>query len=158
MDKRQSFEAKLVRPSGVGTWTYVDIPFDVATAYGAAGQVKVKGTVNGAAFRGSLMPHGDGRHYLVVNAALRAKACVSAGDSAKVVVEPDTAPREVTLAADTRKALAENSKAANAFASMAYSHQKAYVDWIEGAKKPETRARRIASAIERLENGQGPLK
>ena len=158
MDKAHSFEAQLVRPAGVGTWTYVDIPFDVAKAYGAAGQVKVKGTVNGAAFRGSLMPHGDGRHYLVVNAALRAKAGVKVGDSARVVVEPDTAPRTVTLAADTRKALAENPKAGAAFAAMAYSHQKAYIDWIEGAKKPETRARRIAGAIERLENGRGPLK
>ena len=158
MDKRQSFEAQLVRPPGVGTWVYVDIPFDVCKAYGAAGQVKVKGTVNGVTFRGSLMPHGDGRHYLVVNAALRAKAGVEVGDSAQVVVEPDTAPREVTLADDTRKALAESPKAATAFAGMAYSHQRAYIDWIEAAKKPETRARRIASAIERLANGRGPLK
>jgi len=37
-----------------------------------------------------------------------------------------------------------------AFDSMSYSHRKEYVQWIEDAKRPETRARRIAKAIEKL--------
>ena len=37
-----------------------------------------------------------------------------------------------------------------AFDSMSCSHRKEYLLWIEDAKRPETRARRIAKAIEKL--------
>lgn len=40
------------------------------------------------------------------------------------------------------------------FEQFAYSHQKAYVDWIEDSKKEETRARRIDKAIELLAEGK----
>lgn len=36
------------------------------------------------------------------------------------------------------------------FENLAYSHRKEYIRWIEEAKKPETRANRIAKAIEKL--------
>jgi len=37
-----------------------------------------------------------------------------------------------------------------AFDAMPYSHRKEYVQWIEAAKKPETRLRRIEQAREKL--------
>lgn len=51
-------------------------------------------------------------------------------------------------------ALDRNPKAKAVFEQFAYSHQKAYVDWIEGSKKEETRARRIDKAIELLAEGK----
>ena len=39
-----SFEAVLIRPEGVGTWTYLNIPRDISSTFGSKGQVKVKGT------------------------------------------------------------------------------------------------------------------
>ena len=55
-----NFKAILKRPDGVGTWTYLDILVDVSATFGAKGQVKVKGTINGQPFRSSALPHGDG--------------------------------------------------------------------------------------------------
>src|ERR1700682_3279565 len=66
----QSFVATVERPDSVGAWTYLSVPFDAAAVFGAKGQIKVKGTLNGARFRGVLMPRGDGRHFLVVNKGL----------------------------------------------------------------------------------------
>ena len=151
----KSFTATLERPEGVGTWTYLTVPFDVAADYGAKGQVKVKGTVNGAPFRGSLMPHGDGRHFLVVNKALRVKAGATQGSVVRVRLERDTAPRAVSVPRDLKQALAGNPQAAAAFKNMPYSHKKEYVDYIGEAKKAETRLRRIAATIEKLAAGQG---
>jgi len=37
-----------------------------------------------------------------------------------------------------------------AFAALSYSHKKEYADWIESAKKPQTRLNRIEKAIEML--------
>ena len=151
----KSFTATLERPEGVGTWTYLTVPFDVAADYGAKGQVKVKGTVNGAPFRGSLMPHGDGRHFLVVNKALRDKAGATQGSVVRVRLERDTAPRAVSVPRDLKQALAGNPQAAAAFKNMPYSHKKEYVDYIGEAKKAETRLRRISATIEKLAAGQG---
>jgi uncharacterized protein YdeI (YjbR/CyaY-like superfamily) len=39
------------------------------------------------------------------------------------------------------------------FLSLSESNQKYYLDWIEGAKKIETKVERIQKAIERLETG-----
>lgn len=48
-------------------WRVVDIPFDVKKAFGKGGRVPVRGEVNGFAFRTSLFPRKDGRHYLLMN-------------------------------------------------------------------------------------------
>lgn len=46
-----TFEALLVRPEGVGTWTFLSIPLEVSTTFGSKARVKVKGTINGYPFR-----------------------------------------------------------------------------------------------------------
>ena len=151
---KKKFEAKLERPAGVGTWTYLTVPFDVPAEFGVKGQVKVKGTIEGVAFQGSLMPHGDGRHYLVVNKAVRDRAGVSAGSLVQVALERDTTARTVALPHDFKRALAQNARARAAFDKFAYSHQKAYVDWIQSARQEETRARRIEAAVKRIAAGE----
>ncbi len=117
---------------------------------GAKARVPVKGTINGFPFRSSFFPTGNGTHYMVVNKEVRAGAKAAVGESVTVVLEVDTAPRVVTLAADLKKALAKNKKAKAAFDKMAYSHQKEYVGYIEEAKRPETRAKRIEKTVEAL--------
>jgi hypothetical protein len=146
----QSFMATLERPDSVGAWTYLTVPFDAAAVFGAKGQIKIKGTLNGARFRGLLMPHGDGRHFLVVNKALRDKAQAEAGSTVQVGLELDTSPRRVNVPRDIKQALAANPAAAAAFNGLAPSHQQEYVDHIAEAKKDETRRRRIVAAITRL--------
>ncbi len=89
----QTFQALLVHPDATGAWTYLAVPFDVAQAYGTKARVAVKGTVNGVAFRSSLLPQGDGIHILVVPKPLRTAAKAAPGDTVEVVVEADTAPR-----------------------------------------------------------------
>jgi hypothetical protein len=144
---KREFRAKLTRFEGVGTWTYVKVPFDVETHFGKGGQVKVKGHVNGAEFRSSLMPDGDGQHFLVVNKAVRDKAKVKVGDRVTVVVEPDAGPRLIEAPPDLARALAKNKTAKAVWDGFAYGHKKAYVDWITAAKKAETRVLRVGNAV-----------
>ncbi len=152
------FEAILKRPEGIGTWTYLDIPLDVAEVFGAKGQVKVAGTINGHPYRGSAMPHGDGTHYLVVNRSIREAIGAAQGDRVIVTLGPDTGARTVTIPADLDKAFAQNREAGAAFGALSYSHQKEFVDWIEQAKKAETRERRITQALEMLAEGSSPKR
>lgn len=66
----------------------------------------------------------------------------------------DTRPRTVRVPADLRQALAGNEQARQAFRSLARSHKMAYIEWVVEAKKPETRARRVAEAVRRLASGR----
>jgi len=51
-------------------------------------------------------------------------------------------------------ALKKNAKAKATFEGFSYSHKKEYVEWISEAKQEETRARRLATAIEWLSEGK----
>lgn len=47
-------------------------------------------------------------------------------------------------------AKAMKARERRAYDGMSYSHRKEYVQWIEAAKRVETRARRIAVAVQKL--------
>ena len=155
------FDAPLARPKGVGTWTYLDIPADITQELGTRGQVKVVGSMNGYPFRSSARPHGDGSHYIVVNRSIRDAIQATPGDMVHVVMERDTAPRTVAVPVDFAEAWETNQQLRKSFESLSYSHRKEFVDWIESAKKVETRESRITRSLEMLLEGtslKGPRK
>jgi uncharacterized protein YdeI (YjbR/CyaY-like superfamily) len=51
-------------------------------------------------------------------------------------------------------ALRSNHKAAATYAAFSPSCQREYVEWIAGAKRPETRDRRVAQAVEWIAKGK----
>ncbi|MGC2300569.1 MAG: YdeI/OmpD-associated family protein [Acidobacteriaceae bacterium] len=146
---QQTFSIRLIGRGPKGAWTHLPIPFSVEEIFGAKGRVAVRGTINAIPFRSSIMPRGDGTHYMAVNQTIRAAAGAGIGDMVKVVMEPDTAKRTVTVPPYLKKALAAASQN-NTFAALSYSHRKELVDWIAQAKKLETRASRIEKCIAML--------
>ena len=75
----EKFRAKLQKSSRKGGWTYVIWP-ESAKFFGTKGLVKVKGTIEGHAFRGSFMAMGNGIHMLPVKAEIRQAIGKEAGD------------------------------------------------------------------------------
>jgi uncharacterized protein YdhG (YjbR/CyaY superfamily) len=65
-----------------------------------------------------------------------------------------TATKALGVPADLTAALKRSAKANKAFAGMSHSHRKEYVEWVEGAKREETRKKRIATTIEWLAEGK----
>jgi hypothetical protein len=124
------------------------VPFDAKEVFGH-GRPPVRVTLNGYEYRSTLAPYG-GVYYLPVNQAVRAGAHVKAGDRVNVVLEADEAPRTVKPPADLARALKANPAAKARWEELSFTHRKEYAEAIEEAKKPETRARRIAQAIEQL--------
>lgn len=57
-------------------------------------------------------------------------------------------------AADFKAALKLNKAAAAAFKAFGDGQRREYVDWIEEAKRPQTRAQRIAQSVEWLAEGK----
>ncbi len=61
---------------------------------------------------------------------------------------------EVTPPDDFLDALDENELAHTNFSRMSPSHRKEYIEWIEDAKREETRLRRISTAVQMLSEGK----
>ena len=145
--KEQKFEARLTARGPKGAWAYLPIPFNVEKAFGKKSMVLVVGTMNGFPFRNSLMPEGDGTHLMAVSKELRAGAKAVAGEMVKVTMRLDEEPRMVELPAELELALKSDTKAAEAFGSLSYSHKKEYAVWVGSAKKEETRTSRATKAL-----------
>jgi hypothetical protein len=94
-----------------------------------------------------------GEHLIGFSKAARAEAGVEIGGTYPVVIAADAGERTVAVPADLTKAL-KAGKVDRAFAALAPSHRKEFVRWVEEAKKPETRANRIARTVESVAAGK----
>ena len=136
-----------------GTGTYLRVPPGVVAELGTRKRPPVRVTVSRHTFRSTVAVYGDD-FYLPLNAANRKAAGVAAGDAVDVTIELDEEPRVVSIPDDLAAALAADGGAAAAFRNLSYSHQREYVEWIDEAKRAETRARRIGGTVERLNAGR----
>jgi hypothetical protein len=130
------------------TATYLPVPLDVPALFGRA-RPPVRVTIGGHTYRSTVAVYG-GRYFLPLNRANRAAAGVAAGETVTVELEADEEPRTVEVPAVLEAALKDDPAAAAAFAELSYSHRKELADWIAGAKRKDTRDRRVAKTIERL--------
>lgn len=127
----------------------VVLPAEVAAAMGGRARIPVTGSINGVPFRSSTMPMGDGTHCVGFRRDTRAQAGgVRAGDTVTVEIERDDAPRTVEIPPDLAAALDADPAVRVAFDAMSYTQRKEYVNAVLDAKRPETRARRLALAVE----------
>ena len=150
----KKFRGKLLGMGPGHHWTVLKVPFNVEKAWGSRARVSVRGTINGFAFRNSIFPDGKGVHFMMVNKVVQARAKVKAGQTVAMTLAPDTAPRTVAVPAILKRGLAKNAKARGHFAAFSYSHRKAYVDFVQGAKQAETRERRAAKAVAMMAQGK----
>ncbi|GAB3587302.1 YdeI/OmpD-associated family protein [Hymenobacter daeguensis] len=152
MQPEHEFEAVL-EASGDTGGVYVVVPFSVKEVYGTKGRVPVQATFDGYPYQGSIVPMGDGYHALLILKQIRKAIDKTVGDTVRVTMSRDTAERKLEAPADLAALLADAPKAAAYFNKLAYTHQREYVRWLDGAKRPETRTRRLAEVVEML--GQG---
>lgn len=138
------FRAEL-EATGANT-TGIRVPDEVVEALGGGRRPKVVAGLGDYTYRSSIANMG-GEFWLGVSAEHRAASGLSAGDMLDVRVDLDTAPRTVELPDDLAAALQAAPGAGEAFDAMSYTHRKEWVRSIEDARKPETRAKRVAGAV-----------
>jgi len=131
------------------TATGIEVPPRVVEALGAGKRPPVRVTINGFTYRSTVAVMG-GKFLVGVNAENRAAAGVAGGDAVDVTLEVDDQPRVIDVPDDLAKALNNDTAAKAAFDKLSYTHKREQVMAIEGAKKAETRQRRIAKTIEEL--------
>jgi hypothetical protein len=149
---QHKFKVKLLGQAGTEV-AALKPPFDVVEAFQRKGRVPVKGTINGFLFRSSLMNMGEG-HMMVVNAQLRDGAHCKGGDTVAVVMELDDDKRTIEVPAYLKKIINSDTKAKEFWPKLSFTHEKEYVREIDGAKRPETREKRIAAMMDALRKNQ----
>ena len=144
----ERFEGPLVEADRGGA--FVEVPPDVVAALGGGGRIKVRARFDGIDYEGSVVSMG-GVKVIGVLKAIRTQLGKSPGDTVTVELERDDTERAVTVPDDLAAALGK-AEVRKAFDALSYSHQREYVLWIDDAKKPETRARRIAQTVEKVQS------
>ncbi|MBV9646157.1 MAG: DUF1905 domain-containing protein [Candidatus Eremiobacteraeota bacterium] len=147
------FKARLFRdPKAAknGSWALLTMPKSVSEKL--AGMTKVEGTINGHPFRAPLEPNADRGRCLRVNKAVREGAGADAGDTVSLAVlgpEP-----EAKVPPDLRGVLNASFEAKTLWNELTPLGRRDWVRWIESAKTPETRARRITRTVDQLSAGK----
>ncbi len=149
--KKLRFRVK-IESKEAGAVSAIIPPIDVHETFGTRGRVPVKGTINGYPFRSSLMPMG-GCHMMPVNKALCESSGTHPGDIVDVVMERDVEERTVDAPAQLAKQLKKSKKAQERWNSLAFTHKKEMANAISGAKREDTRKRRLAKVMQVLETG-----
>ena len=143
---RHEFEATIVAADRGGA--YVAVPPAVVDALGGRGRTPVVATFDGVEYRGSVVAMGSGMVIGILK-QIRTRLGKEPGDTIAVTLMVDDEPRRVDVPDDLRAALAEASLQSR-FDALSYSHRREYVQWIEEAKRPATRQRRIEHTVERV--------
>jgi hypothetical protein len=146
----KSFSAVLERDGIRLNWVIIRIPLNVAKIWGTRGTLRVRGEINGFAFRTSLFPTGQGGHVMIVNKRMQAGGGVTPGAPAKFRLEPDTEKRLVTTPAELKRILAEDKSFQRWYDELGHGLHKEICDWIGQVKSSEARLRRAEQICERL--------
>ena len=93
MPGRQKFQGVLQSDGTALGWTIVKVPFDPVDVWPKRKGLRVRGTINGVAFRTSLFRGRDGACVLLVNKQTQKHAGVTRGSVADIVIEPDVEER-----------------------------------------------------------------
>jgi hypothetical protein len=134
----------------LGNNTSIEVPAEVVAALDAGKRPPVVVNVNGYEYRSTVAPMGD-KYLLPFSADRREESGIQGGETIDVELTLDTAPRTVDIPDDLQSALNSSVTAAAAWDKLSYTHRKENVRSVLDAKKAETRTRRIAAVVAKLE-------
>lgn len=140
----------VLRSSGPGTWTYLDLKEGVRAVFGASGKVRVRATLSGRRFESTAIPWRDGSHILLFTKPIQSSLGVGPGSSVRLELTPIWTARPLRLPTELERSLRESSATRAAFAKLAPSHRRELAEYVGAAKNATTRRRRAARVLARL--------
>jgi uncharacterized protein YdeI (YjbR/CyaY-like superfamily) len=150
MSTRQRFRS-LLRPDGTNLkWVIAHVPFSPAKVWKTRNRMRVKGTINGFAFRTSLFGSAEKGYVVPVNKTMQKGARAYAGEMAEFTLEPDLEERETTVPPELAKLLKQDRALGRWFEALSYSIRKYIGDAVHKPKSPEARRRQAERMAERM--------
>lgn len=145
---RYEFDSEIMRLEGKIKWNVFYFPYSAIEEFGSKGNIPVLISVDGHNFEHTLLPSRNG-HYLVYNEFIRQLVGKDIGDIVHVVLEKDTKERKYIVPEHIEKALKEGGVFEIYLKQPDYLKRE-QVNYIEIAKKEETKVNRLAKLISTL--------
>jgi len=148
----QTFDAVLDKGDQSLGWTIVRVPFDPAKVWVERVRLRVKGTINGFAFRTSLFPFkGEmATYFLLVNEAMQEGGRSRTGQKARFTLEADLDPRPAELPEEL-DALLEEAEGLRAWYEALTEYTRREIGkWVMDVKSDDARQRRAQQMAERM--------
>jgi len=149
--KRVRFRALLERAGTGPYWVIARVPVDLKKAWPEWRTRRVEGTVNGFAFRTSLIPVVQGKGFtLLVNKKMQAGASAGPGDTARFDLRPEMGPLVIAEPRELTKVLGQSRGLRKWFDAMTPSTRRWFAQYVDQAKSAETRRRRAEQLAETI--------
>lgn len=136
-----------------GSMCFIPVPFDPKEVFGKV-RAPVAVTLNGHTFRSTIFSM-RGVICIPLRKSNREAAGLEGGETLDVKIALDTKARTVEMPPDLKKALAGKAALRKAWGALSYTHQREHAEALLSAKKPDTRARRLASTLAMLAQAEG---
>lgn len=133
----------------VGPATALELSDAQVAELGGGKRAAVRVTIGDRTARLRLAGMG-GQNLIGLSKAARAELGVEIGDAVTATVELDDAERVIELPDDLRAALEADPRLLAAFEALTPSRRKEQVRGVVEAKRPETRAKRVAAVVTQL--------
>lgn len=137
-----------------GASARIDVPEKVTKAFADTGYVPVRGTMNDAGIRGTLMPAGGGRHVLNINLEMRQRAKVNVGDNVIFTLDRGEATRFPPMSRELAVALEIDFAAKTTWQQAPPAKRKDVLARIAKQRTQEAVVREVERALERLRRGK----
>lgn len=147
--KPKRFKAILEPTGDALRWVIARVPFDPAEVWPVRKGRRVRGEINGYAFRTALFPEAGGKkHVLLVNKKMQAGARARAGDTVQISLEPDLEEREAMVPPELAKALKADRGLRRYFEQMTESRRSDIGRYVSEPKTPASRTKRAEEVAE----------
>jgi uncharacterized protein YdeI (YjbR/CyaY-like superfamily) len=150
-NRTKSFQVVLEVVGKRPRWVAARISADLKKTWPQWGGRRVRGEINGFAFRTSLLPVANqGGYMLLVNKKMQAGAGAREGTRVSIRLEPDLDPAPQPVPPELEAVFKGEGQLRRWFRNLTPSHQKGFsqfVDQARGARTRQERAERIAETL-----------
>lgn len=149
--KRYHYKTILFAPERGGI--YAGFPFSGKKEFKTNRPVRIKSWIDGFYREGSLVPMGNGEHAIYIRKEIRHAIGKQEGDEVEIILEQNMEQKKLEIPEDFQWLLDDDPKLKVAFEKLSPYNKNAIVNYINHAKRPETRVKRIEKLIEQIKFG-----
>jgi len=148
--KKYTFEAEILASDIGKGGAYVEFPYSCEAEFGIKGRVPVVCKFEDYEYRGSLVKMNTSCHIIGISKEIRKNIGKDIGSFVKIELHKDDSERVVEINPDLKQELISYNLL-SVYENMSYSMKKEYNDYLNDAKKPETKVKRIIKIVDALE-------
>lgn len=141
MAKKYEYETILIKGTLLGL--FAEFPFESAKEFGTRKAIRVKATIDGKLFRLSLLPHGNGTHWLQLKKDIYDSIGKTEGDSVHIIVEKDENLPEIIVPEYLQWLLENEPETLKSFEKLTWSAKKFWIDYMNQPKNEDSKVERI---------------